>query len=367
MTTPLASIFGSGFLVIVSVLGGSVGALSVLAMAGICALAYAVGAVVRHNIRRAEPVLAAEDTPRRVAILSIVAQLALIPAYVISVTLYIRILASYGLGFFKIEGMVAEQLLTTGVIVVVLAIGVTKGLNALEAGGKWALALTIGIMLLLLAAFGFHDAKLLATSGIVLPAASRAGVWQIVTTLAGTLIVVQGFETTRYLGGQFDADTRVRAARDAQIVSTVVYLLFVASATPLLHYLPRHVADNSLMQLAGIVAIWLTYPLVAIAIFSQLSAAIADVIGGSGSLIEVSQRALSTRATYFLICLSAIALCWATTTLTILALASRAFAFYYLMQCLVAISVSNKMTHKLLFGAVGMILAFITVFAVPVG
>ena len=367
MTTPLASIFGSGFLVIVSVLGGSVGAWSAPAMAGICALAYAVGAVVRHNIRRAEPVLAAEDTPRQVAILSIVGQVALIPAYVISVTLYIRILASYALGFFKRDGMVAEQLLTTGVIVVVLAIGFTKGLNALEASGKWALALTVAIMLLLLAAFGFHDVRLLSTSGIVLPAAPSAGAWQIVTTLAGTLIVVQGFETTRYLGGQFDADTRVRAARDAQIVSTVVYLLFVASATPLLHYLPRQVADNSLMQLTGIVAVWLTYPLIAIAIFSQLSAAIADVIGGSGSLVEVSRSALSKRATYFLICLSAIALCWATTTLTILALASRAFAFYYLMQCLVAITVSNKLAHKLLFGVVGVTLAFITVFAVAVG
>lgn len=367
MTTPLASIFGSGFLVIVTVLGGSVGPWSAPAMAGICALAYAVGSVIRHNIRHAEPLVETKDTPRRVAILSTIGQIALIPAYVISVTLYIRILASYALGFVDIGGSFVEKLLTTGVIGIVLLLAVTKGLSALESAEKWALAATVAIILLLLGAFGFHDVQAFATRSIVLPDAPGADTWRIVTLLAGTLIVVQGFETTRYLGDQFDADTRVRASRDAQIVSSAIYVLFVASATPLMHFLPRQVADNALMQLTGIVATWLTYPLVLVAIFSQFSAAVADAISGSGSLIEVSRRTLPKRATYLLICLSAIALCWATTTFTILALASRAFAFYYLVECLVAITVSHKVGHKALFGLVALVLAFVTLFATPVG
>ena len=57
-STPLASIFGSGFLVIVPILAGAVGLYSVVAMAGVCALAYAVGSVIRYNIKHAEPVLA---------------------------------------------------------------------------------------------------------------------------------------------------------------------------------------------------------------------------------------------------------------------------------------------------------------------
>ena len=56
-TTPLASIFGSGFLVIVPILAGAVGRFSVLAMAAVCGLAYAVGSVIRFNIRYAEPLL----------------------------------------------------------------------------------------------------------------------------------------------------------------------------------------------------------------------------------------------------------------------------------------------------------------------
>lgn len=200
MTTPLASIFGSGFLVIVTVLGGSVGPWSAPAMAGICALAYAVGSVIRHNIRHAEPLVETKDTPRRVAILSTIGQIALIPAYVISVTLYIRILASYALGFVDIGGSFAEKLLTTGVIGIVLLLAVTKGLSALESAEKWALAATVAIILLLLGAFGFHDVQAFATRSIVLPDAPGADTWRIVTLLAGTLIVVQGFETTRYLG-----------------------------------------------------------------------------------------------------------------------------------------------------------------------
>lgn len=367
MTTPLASIFGSGFLVIVSVLGGSVGPWSAPAMVGICALAYAVGTVIRYNIRHSQPLIEAKDTPRRVEVLSTVGQVALIPAYVISVTLYIRILASYALGFFNAGGALPEKLLTTGVLGIVLVLALTRGLAALESSEKWALGATVAIILLLLGAFGFYDVRALLLHGIILPDMPDASAWHIVTVLAGTLIVVQGFETARYLGDQFDTETRVRASRDAQIVSSAVYLAFVASATPLLHFLPRQVSEDALMQLTGIIAMWLTYPLVQVAIFSQFSAAVADAIGGSGSLIEVTRHTLSKRTTYFLICLSAIGLCWATTTFTILALASRAFAFYYLLQCLVAIAVTDKIAQKALFGLVALVLAFVTVFATPVG
>lgn len=55
--TPLASIFGSGFLVIVPILAGATGKFSLLAMVAICALAYSIGWVIRFNIANAEPAL----------------------------------------------------------------------------------------------------------------------------------------------------------------------------------------------------------------------------------------------------------------------------------------------------------------------
>jgi hypothetical protein len=367
MTTPLASIFGSGFLVIISVLGGSVGPYSVFAMAAVCALAYAVGSVIRYNIRHAEPALKRDDTPRLITTLSIIAQIALIPAYIISVALYVRILASYALGIFNSKNVFDQKLLTTIIIGVVLAVALTKGLAALESSKKWALAATVIVILGLTAAFAVYDAHTIATTGIVLPKLPPNSYWHMITVIAGTLIVVQGFETTRYLGDQFKPEARIRAARDAQILSTIVYLLLVACATPLMHFLPKQAQADGLMHITGVVALWLTYPLVITAVLSQFSAAIADTIGGSGSLIEVTRRKISVNLTYILICLLAIALCWATTTFTILAFASRAFAFYYFVQCVIAITLSKNISQRTIFSLVGAAMLFITLFATPVG
>jgi len=67
--TPLASIFGSGFLVIVPVLNGAVGSYAWLAMACVCGLAYAMGSVIRFNIRNAEPLMEDGTAPHRALML----------------------------------------------------------------------------------------------------------------------------------------------------------------------------------------------------------------------------------------------------------------------------------------------------------
>jgi hypothetical protein len=50
MSTPLASIFGSGFLVVVPILASAVGPYAVLAMIVVALVAFQVGYIVRHNI-----------------------------------------------------------------------------------------------------------------------------------------------------------------------------------------------------------------------------------------------------------------------------------------------------------------------------
>jgi hypothetical protein len=96
--TPLASIFGSGFLIIVPILAGAVGPFSVWAMLGVCMLAYAVGHVIRFNIQFSEPELTSEMPPRHLKLIEGSSDVALVGAYVISVCLYLNILASFLLG-----------------------------------------------------------------------------------------------------------------------------------------------------------------------------------------------------------------------------------------------------------------------------
>jgi hypothetical protein len=194
----------------------------------------------------------------------------------------------------------------------------------------------------------------------------KQDLWTILTVVGGTLIVVQGFETSRYLGSQFDREMRVWSCRSSQLVSTIVYLLFVAAATPLMHFLGNQVEDNGLLILAAKAAAWLPIPLVFAAVLSQFSAAVADVVAGGGTVEETTQGRVDDRQAYVLICGIAIVLAFAS-TLTILSFASRAFAFYYFLQCVVAICVTENRKQKIAIGVLAAILAFITLFAVPAG
>lgn len=96
--TPLASIFGSGFLVMIPILNGAVGHYSILAMALVCGVAYSVGSVIRFNIIHVEPLLKLEQLPKQTKLFEHVSDLALLLAYIISVCLYINFMASFLLG-----------------------------------------------------------------------------------------------------------------------------------------------------------------------------------------------------------------------------------------------------------------------------
>ena len=365
-STPLASIFGSGFLVIVPILAGAVGSYSVVAMACVCALAFAVGMVIRFNIVHAEPALAGTPAESTLS-LERISDLALILAYIISVCLYLHILSAFVLGGLHLDSGINEDLLTSFVITIIVVIGMTRGLSTLDFLEQLALLITLLIIALLFLGFGYYDWTAWQSTGITLPHASGHSNWEILTIVAGTLIVVQGFETTRYLGNEFSAAIRISASRWSQVISTVVYLLFVALALPIVHTLNGHYDDNSLIKLAGIASGLLIAPLVVAAALSQFSAAVADTGAAIGNMTEVTHDRVKAKWGYVLIGSGALALTWSANTLEIVALASRSFAFYYMFQCFVAISVCKSTAQKIGIGSVAAVLAFITIFAVPAG
>ena len=365
--TPLSSIFGSGFLVIVPILAGAVGVYSVPAMAVVCAIAFAVGGVIRFNITHAEPALAGKPHESTQSF-ERSSDLALVLAYIISVCLYLHILSSFVLGSFHVDTELNENILTTAIIGVIVLIGLTKGLEELSVLEKWGLYITLLIIVLLIAGFSWYGyTAWQSPAGITLFKASAHTPWEILTIVAGTLIVVQGFETPRYLGNNFDSKTRVRASRWSQVISIGVYLVFIAVAMPLVHTLNGQYDDNSLIKLAGVASGLLIAPLVIAAALSQFSAAVADTLAATGNMEEATHGNLKMKFGTVLVGGGAIALSWSANTLEILALASRAFAFYYLLQCLVAISVSKSLPQKIAIGAIAAVLGFITIFAVPAG
>ena len=367
MSTPLASIFGSGFLVVVPVLASAVGPYAIIAIVVVALVAHQVGAIVRHNILCAEPVLAAGNN-RLTTLFERISDIALIGAYVVSICLYIHILAAFVLGWFGLDSAFNKSLMTSGIIAAITLIGMSGGLTSLERLERWALYLTLVILAALLVGFAIYDVGQLVGRGMIdLPQMPDRSPWEIATIVAGTLIIVQGFETTRYLGEHFDASTRIRAARWSQYVSLSVYVVFVALVQPLVSVLNGEYGDNSLIVLAGAASILLPVPLILAAGLSQFSAAVADTLAAVANMRETSGGRIAPGWGYLAVGLAAMALAWSGSTFQIIAIASRAFAFYYLMQCVVAWSVCQNNTERARFIGIGVILAFVLIFAIPAG
>ena len=365
--TPLASIFGSGFLVVLPVLASAVGPYSLVAMAAILVVAYGVGGVIRHNITVIEPALA-KNPPRSAVLLERVSAYALILAYILSICLYLHILAAFALRPFEIDTAFNKSMLVTVIILGIMLLGISGRLRQLEALEKYALYITLLIVVLLL--FGFARFDILAATssvGLVMPAMPERTLWEVVTIVAGALIIVQGFETTRYTGASFSAKIRVKASRLSQIIASVVYLSFVALGTPLLALLQGRYGVNSLFNLSMAASALLPVPLVIAATMSQFSAAVADTVAAVGGIRENLPALTVSTGAYIGVTVGTIIFAWSGDTLTVIAWASRAFALYYLLQCLVALTICPHVRKKIWIFFVTLILAFVVLFAVPSG
>ena len=367
MSTPLASIFGSGFLVVVPILASAVGPYAILAMIFVAIIAFLVGKIVRHNILCAEPVLASRSKKFTV-ITEQLSDFALVAAYVVSVCLYIHILSAFVLASFDLDTAFNKSLMTTLIIGSITIIGLFGGLKPLESLERWSLYITLIILAALLVFFAIYDVKQFISRGyFVLPAMPQRSAWEIITIVAGTLIIVQGFETTRYLGKTFDTVTRIRASRWSQYFSLSIYVLFVALAQPIVIVLNENYGANSLITLAATASALLPLPLIIAATMSQFSAAVADTLAATANIQEVSQHRLGAHWGYLIVGIAAMTLAWTGSTFEIIALASRAFAFYYLLQCIIAISVCRNTRERILFVIIAFILSFVLLFAVPAG
>jgi len=337
---PLASIMGSGFLISAPLLASVAGNLAAIWMAILLMVAFAVGSVIRFNIRHFEPIEhartgAAQD-------IGFLSRVVLAGAYFISVTYYLQLLAAFVLRAVDIDDQFAAHVITTLLLTGIAGVGMWRGLGELEKVETYAVSLNLGMIGALLVALAAYNSSLLFD-----------GEWQLATipstldvhslrVILGLLIVVQGFETSRYLGDEHPAELRIATMRTAQIVSAVIYLLFIGLATVLFH--DGLSADvTAIIGMTAPVAVVLPLLLSVAAIGSQFSASVADTSGAGGLLEDITNHKLRVRYTYALILLVTIAITWETNVNQIIAYASRAFALYYMLQSIVAFIVALQM------------------------
>ena len=363
--TPLASIIGSGFLVLGPILIINFGAYAPLVMLGLCALAYAFGGAIRFNIARiddAEPRSALAEGIERGA------SAVLAFAYVISVAYYLNLFGAFGVSLTSVNDAYHARLLTTGVFLVILATGWTRGFSALERMEQVSVGVKLSIIVGLLVGLGLYFAETAQAGKLVLNAPKLAG-WQAITLAAGLIVTVQGFETSRYLGQTYDAAMRIRSMKIAQGVSSLIYLLYILLLAYAFDASVMELTETSIIDLMEVVAPILSALLVAAALSAQFSAAVADTSGSGGLFSELSGGRVSPRAAYTGLVVIGLTLTWAADVFQIISYASRAFAVYYAIQTSIAAVSAQKSGQSLkavLFAAISVVAALATVFGTAV-
>ncbi len=366
--TPLASIIGSGFLVSAPLLSHAVNGLAAWAMAGIVLIAYAIGEVIRYNIRYAEPCLNQTPASKPLLFVERSSDLVLSIAYVISVAFYLRLLASFVLHALDIDSELLANALTTGVLISIAIIGLWRGLGGLESMEESAVNIKLAIIAALLIGLVLFDISWLSQADnqiIYHPVEDWTHSLQL---LAGILLIVQGFETSRYLGATYDAETRIRTMRYAQLLSAAIYMLFIFLSLPLLSEFHAERDETAIISLSASVAVILPAMLIVAAVMSQFSAAVADTAGSGGLISEFSRRRLSPSVGYVLVILFATVIIWTASIFEIITIASQAFAGYYFLQCIVALLASRGRGHRIQqvgFSMMAVILLLVVLFAIP--
>lgn len=156
------------------------------------------------------------------------------------------------------------------------------------------------------------------------------------TLVFGLIVTVQGFETSRYLGDTYDAKTRIRSMKLAQIVSAVIYVVYIVLLV--YAFVPGTIQldETAIIGMMQIVAPILPVLLVAAALSAQFSAAVADTSGSGGLIAEISGNRVSPRQAYTLLVAVGVTLTWSFNIFEIISYASRAFAAYYALQAMIA-------------------------------
>ena len=335
MTAPLASIIGSGFLVSAPLLGRELGGLAILGILGLCLVAWWIGGALRFNIAHVEPMLAGGSPPQAVATLERLSHFALVFAYLVSVAYYLVLLGDFVTAAATgAPNHTGGRIIATALLALIGLLGWSGGIRKVLSVESLVVAFKLAIIGGFLAALAAYGAARLAAGLPVAPPPPRGGL-ATVPILLGLLIMVQGFETSCFLGESFDAPTRIRTMRHAQILASGIYLAFFALLSPLLGVAMAGAGETAIVAAAAQLAPLLPFALTLGAVASQFSAGVADTIGCAGLAGGAAHR-LSTAHAFPLIAFVSALILWSTDVYGVIALASRAFAVYYMLQCLVA-------------------------------
>jgi len=153
--TPLASIIGSGFLIVAPLLAAIAGSNATIAITLIVLLSFWIGSAVRLVISKEENLTNTQTWS--LAGLEKFSDLALAFAYAISIAFYIRLMSGFLLsGIGKVSDLLADSL-ATSVLLFIGVFGWRRGLHGLERLEEYSVTIKLAIIASLLFALGYTD------------------------------------------------------------------------------------------------------------------------------------------------------------------------------------------------------------------
>lgn len=156
--------------------------------------------------------------------------------------------------------------------------------------------------------------------------------------------------------------------RLAQYISTAVFVLLIALSLVLFVKVSPPADATAIFEISEEVSVFLPFLILLAALGSQLSAIVNATYSRSEMLMEQTQGKIRQAVTFPLLLVPAIAVVLLTDVTSVVALASRVFAAYFLVQAVIAgwLAVRRReWAWVAFFVAIGIAMAVIAVFGIP--
>ena len=363
---PLANIMDVGFIVLSPIIILLVGYDATWVMLGLCLLAILTGFAISYNINNYEP-LAGKPDPLHAW--NSIALWALIAASIANIAYYAQLLMTLvwlPLGDLYSPGLVTAT--AAAVLAVLTIFGYSKGLAGLNEVGNRTTAFNLSAIIAVLVAFAAYNIQQLVGGDFHWPAFNAHDDTEAFRKVLGLFALVQGFEASRYLGAYFSADMRIKTMRAAQYIASVVFVLFIAFSLILFATVKAPANATAIFEVSRQVSVFLPFLIMAAALGSQLSAIVNATESRTDMLTQRLGDRLPRRWTFPLLLVPAILVVLLTDVTSAVALASRVFAVYYLLQAFIAGRLAGrakKWGWVAFFTGIGLAMAVVAVLGLP--
>jgi hypothetical protein len=360
---PLANIMDVGFILFSPAIVLLVGFRAPFFMLGICLVAIAAGLAIAYNIRNYEPVEGEGGRPDR---LERISEWSLLGASMVNIAYYTMILMMLIQLPFDWDSVNGRTVMGIALLAVLVVIGMSGGMDWLNQAGNRTTAFNLAAVIGIVIAFLVANVQEALGGRWDLGPSPDLGTEEI-RKMVGLFAIVQGFEASRYIGVRFGSERRVSTMRVAQVVSTIVFVLFVV--TLLLAFLPPPPGveedASAIFAVSALVGDMLPWLLLLAALGSQTSAIIGATSSRSDMLVN---HKISRTTTFPIILIPAIMLVIFVDVNMAVNLASRVFAAFFTIQASLALILASRKKNWWAvagFACVALVMLTIMVFGLP--